>query len=222
MLSLEHPETLKSAHEEADLLRTLSRNGEAEQLCRRVWLKRHVVLGPNDPDTIPSKNNRALYLRNVKKPHEALQLDQEILDYKVCVNGNKCLETVHTINNLAMDYYHLRDFENAEKLLQKAVEWRWKRLGTTDERTLLRLSNLGLVYQVKAIYLLPKHCWTRFWLAKPHSTVLLIILQSKLGKTFRCAFKSKVERKKPSAWLNDRCPILGTSLDLLIAEPSPP
>ena len=64
MLGKEHPDTLTSKNNLAEVLSSQGNYEEAEQIHRQALALRERVLGKEDPDTLTSKNNLAEVLRS--------------------------------------------------------------------------------------------------------------------------------------------------------------
>ena len=104
MLGPEHPETLTSVNNLAELYRSQGRYGEAEPLYRRALEASERVLGPENPATLTTRGNLAVLLVRTGRPGAALR-ELRALDLRL----GQWLETeVRTTQAAAMQRQALR------------------------------------------------------------------------------------------------------------------
>ena len=79
MLGKEHPDTLTSMNNLAEVLGSQGKYEEAERINRQTLALRESVLGKENPDTLTSMNNLAKVLRNLSKYEEAKEIHRQTL-----------------------------------------------------------------------------------------------------------------------------------------------
>ena len=80
VLGLEHPNTLASMNNLANVLQEQGQWQEAEQIHREVLEVRRIVLGQEHPDTLASMHNLAIVLQEQGQWQEAEQMHREVLE----------------------------------------------------------------------------------------------------------------------------------------------
>ena len=89
MLGKEHPDTLRSVSNLAELYRAEGRLAEAEPLYKRALEGRERVLGKEHPDTLTSVNNLAELYRAEGRLAEAKPLYKRALEGRERVLGKE-------------------------------------------------------------------------------------------------------------------------------------
>ena len=79
MLGKEHPDTLTSMNNLANVLSDQGKYEEAEEMHRQVLAVKETVLGKEHPDTLTSMNNLAEVLSNQGKYEEAEEMHRQVL-----------------------------------------------------------------------------------------------------------------------------------------------
>ncbi len=100
-LGEEHPKTLKSMYNLADLLQGQGRLEEAESLTTRVLDIRKRVLGEEHPDTLSSIDDLAWFFQKQGKVTEAERLKRMVLEARERVLGQEHADTRQSIGSLA-------------------------------------------------------------------------------------------------------------------------
>ncbi len=143
-LGEDHPASLTSLNQLADLLFSQGRIDEVEPLDRKTLEIRRRVLGEDHPDTQRSLNGLAATLHNRGRYDEAARLFQEGLDYRRRTLGDNHPDTLLLANNLAAAYLELGRHAEAEVLLREVVAGRTRVLGESHDQTAMSIHNLGV------------------------------------------------------------------------------
>jgi len=101
LLGENHPDTLTSKSNLANVLQMQGRLAQAEQLHREALEGRQSLLGENDPDTLGSKHQLATVLQQKGCLSEAEQMCREALEGVRSLLGENHLDTLGSKNNLA-------------------------------------------------------------------------------------------------------------------------
>ncbi|KAF2205150.1 TPR-like protein [Delitschia confertaspora ATCC 74209] len=124
-LGIQHPNTLTSMNNLADVLRAQGKYYKAEKLSRRALEGRMNVLGG--------------------KYNEAEKLSRRALEGRLKELGVQHLDTLGSMNSLASILQFQGRFKEAEKLSRRALEGREKKLGVEHPDTLKSMSNLAVI-----------------------------------------------------------------------------
>ena len=149
MLGKEHPDTLASVNNLAELYRAQGRHAEAEPLFRRALEASERVLGKEHPDTLMSVNNLALLYQAQGHHAEAEPLFRRALEASERVLGKEHPQTLTNVNNLAELYRAQGHHAEAEPLYRRALETQERVLGKEHPSTLLSVNNLAALYQTQ-------------------------------------------------------------------------
>ena len=141
----EHPDTLRSMNNLANVLCSLGRYNEAEPMWRQtieLWRK---IDGAEHPDTLRSMNNLASVLCSLGRYNEAKPIYQQTLELWRKIGGAKHPDTLRSINNLANVLCSLGRYNKAEPMCRLAIKlWR-KICGAEHPDTLRSMNNLANV-----------------------------------------------------------------------------
>ncbi|MFC7612318.1 tetratricopeptide repeat protein [Actinokineospora soli] len=99
--SPEHPDTLTSRNNRANVMRALGRLEEAETEHSSVLETQSRILGPEHPDTLISRNNRARVLYDLGRLEEAETEHSSVLETRTRILGPEHPDTLISRNNLA-------------------------------------------------------------------------------------------------------------------------
>jgi serine/threonine protein kinase len=152
VLGPEHPDTLKSANNLANVLFHEGHYAEAEKLYRETIDIKHRVIGPEDPDTQGSMNNLANVLYREGRYAEAEKLDRETLDIQRRVLGPEHPNTLNSMNILATVLYGEGRYAEAEKLDREVLNVQRRVLGSEHPDTLTSMNNLAAVLHREGHY----------------------------------------------------------------------
>ena len=144
VLGEEHPDTLESMGDLADLYWYQQRLDEVEALDRHTLAVRRRVLGEEHPDTLRAANGLATTLYSLGRYGEAAERFAEALAGQEAQLGADHPETLRLVHNLGATLTELGRYEEAERLGSRAVEGRRRVLGATHGDTATALHNLGL------------------------------------------------------------------------------
>jgi tetratricopeptide (TPR) repeat protein len=135
VLGPEHPNTLRSLNNLANLYRNQGQYEQAEPLYQRALEARERVLGPEHPDTLGSLNNLANLYADQGQYEQAEPLYQRALEAYERVLGPEHPDTAQTLGNLALLYSNQGKFELAVPLYQQTLAIYESVLGTAHPRT---------------------------------------------------------------------------------------
>nr|VFJ50282.1 MAG: Tetratricopeptide repeat-containing protein [Candidatus Kentron sp. DK] len=151
-LGAEHPNTLDSRNNLADLYRVQGHYREAEPLYRRTLETQEKLLGPEHPQTLISRNNLAALYYAQGRYGEALSLFQRALLAQEKVLGPEHPDTLISLNNLSLLYKAQGRYREAEPIYQRVLASAEKVLGTEHPQTLASLNNLAALYEALGHY----------------------------------------------------------------------
>ena len=142
-LGPEHPYTLNSINNLAELLRSKGDYAAAEPLCRRALAGREKFFGLSHPDTLQSINNLAELLRSKGDYAGAEPFCKRALETRMQVLGAEHPLTLVSLNNLAGLLLDQGNYAASEPLFRQALSAFGRVLGSEHPYTLGCLSNLG-------------------------------------------------------------------------------
>ena len=142
-LGNEHPDTLTSLNDLANLLTDKRDYKGAEALYRRALELRERVLGSEHPDTLITVNNLGNLLAKFKiSRDEAEALYRRALEGREKVLGLEHPDTLKSMNNLSI-MLRSKDLNVSEVLCRRALEIKEKTIGEDHPSTLKSLISLG-------------------------------------------------------------------------------
>ena len=148
-LGKEHPETLNSMNNLANVYQDQGRYDEAEQLHIKALEIRRRVLGQEHPATLSSMNNLAGVYLDQGRHDEAEQLNMKTLEIQRRVLGEEHPDTLASMHNLAWVYRQQGRYDEAEQLNIKTLEIQRRVLGEEHPATLSSMHNLAWVYRLQ-------------------------------------------------------------------------
>jgi tetratricopeptide (TPR) repeat protein len=152
ILGKEHPETLASMSNLADILSRQGEYKEAEQIHRQTLELREKVLGKEHPHTLQSMNNLAVVLKKQGEYKEAEQMHRQTLEMQEKVIGKGHPGTLYSMNNLAVALRNQGKYKEAEQIHRQTLELREKVLGKEHPDTLQSMNNLAVVLSGQGKY----------------------------------------------------------------------
>ena len=150
----EHPSTLKSLHQLADLLWYKGRQSEAEQPryfqeAEQVYLEveagRRKILGDNHPDTLKVQSDIASLYSLQKRLDEAEQLARKTLDLQTRALGAEHADTRISRVTLQNIYFQQGKFAEAEAIARQVLESSRRRVGEAHPETVQDMHNLATI-----------------------------------------------------------------------------
>jgi len=126
VLGKDHPSTLTSVNNLAELLRGNGDYAGAEPLYRRALETQERVLGQDHPYTLDSMKDLADMLEKTECFNEARLLRLRRID----ALSAKSDTPPQTLRSLALDYFKLGEFAKAEELLNRLLESGFEASGT--------------------------------------------------------------------------------------------
>jgi tetratricopeptide (TPR) repeat protein len=152
VLGEDHPDTLRSMDDLAELYRLQRNHDKTEALHFESLEIRKRVLGDDHPETLDTMNNLARSYYEQGRYVEAEPLYLETLRARKRVLGVDHRQTLSTMNRLANLYIRQDRREEAEALHRATLEG-YKRLhGADDETTIRYMHQLTLIYEDQDLY----------------------------------------------------------------------
>jgi tetratricopeptide (TPR) repeat protein len=142
VLGSEHPYTVGSMDNLANLYHRTERIPEAIALHDEVLKLRKSSLGPDHPDTLLTMNNLAEDLRVAGRTAEAITLHEQTLAMRTSKLGTEHPYTLGSQANLARAYSDVGLFSQAESVLRQCLTIR-QRIQPEDWTTFSTRSQLG-------------------------------------------------------------------------------
>jgi tetratricopeptide (TPR) repeat protein len=161
MLGSEHPATLISLNNLADLLQARGERPAAQLLYERVLRANEKLLGPDHPDTATSLNNLAVVFRAEGDLVKAGTLFERALRVRERVLRPEHPLIASSLNNVALLLQDQGDFAGARALYERALAIREKALGPDHPDTAQSLNNLGGVLQAQGELALARPLYER-------------------------------------------------------------
>lgn len=152
VLGKQHPDTLTSMANLAELYRLQGRYNDAEPLFRGVIEARERVLGKEHAQTVISVNNLARLYKDVGRYAEAELLLTGVLEGSERALGKEHPETLLSMSNLAGLYYSQGRYGEAEPLYRRALDASERILGKEHPHTLIRVGALAAFYNSQGRY----------------------------------------------------------------------
>jgi tetratricopeptide (TPR) repeat protein len=143
----EHPSTLTSMGDLAEVLSYQGKYEQAEEMHRQELGLRETVLGKEHPDTLTSMNNLAAVLINQGKYEQAEEMYRQILRLAKEYPG-----ILTSIDNLANVLEYRGKYEQAEEMHRQMLELRKMVLGKEHPSTLTSMNNLATVLILQGKY----------------------------------------------------------------------
>jgi len=148
----EHPETLRSINNLANLLRDKGDYAEAESFYRRALTGREKTLGSEHQHTRVTEICLAILLKLKGDYKGAEPLLRHALASDEEESGPDHPDTLGSVNNLAVVLYEQGDYSGAEPLYRRALAGREKALGPEHPDTLDSVNNLAILLKVQSDY----------------------------------------------------------------------
>ncbi len=152
LFGVEHPDTVSSLSNLADLLSKHGQYDEAETLNRKALAVREKVLGYEHQDTSISLNNLACLLVTLGNYNEAEPLYRRALAIREKALGSEHPDTSNSLNNLALLLDKQGKHDEAESLNRRAFSIDEKIFGSVHPSTARSINNLGGLLQIQGKY----------------------------------------------------------------------
>jgi tetratricopeptide (TPR) repeat protein len=143
LLGDDHPDTLQSMHNLADIHRNLGDLQGAHQLFEQTLAARRRVLGDDHPDTLMSMNYLAVARRALGNLPGAQRLHEQTLAARQRVLGDDHPDTLTSMNHLAEIRRNLGDLKGALELHKRTLAARQRVLGDDHPHTLWSMNDLA-------------------------------------------------------------------------------
>ncbi|KAK8009151.1 hypothetical protein PG991_011702 [Apiospora marii] len=148
----EHPSTLSSMNNLANVLSSQGKYEEAERMHRQTVQQSEKALGAEHPDTLSSMNNLASVLSSQGKYEEAERMHRQTVQQSEKALGAEHPDTLSSMNNLASVLSSQGKYEEAERMHRQTVQQREKALGAEHPSTLTSMNNLASVLSSQGKY----------------------------------------------------------------------
>ncbi len=152
VLGKDHPDTLTSVNNLAEILRSKGDYAGAEPLCRRALEGKERVLGKEHPSTLNSANNLAGLLDSKGDSVGAEPLYRCVLEGSERVLGKDHPSTLNIANNLAGLLKRKGDYAGSERLYRRVLEGQERLMGKYHPSTLNSVHNLADLLKRKGDY----------------------------------------------------------------------
>ena len=153
LLGLEHPDTLSSMYELADLHIRAGKYGPAEALLNKVLEVRRRLRGDRDPDTLAAMGELASLAINIQGDYARSEaMLKRVLDVQRGVLGEQHPDTLAMMNNLAVQYVNQGKYGQAEDLYKKVLAIKRRVIGEEHPNTLMSMNSLGVVNRYQGKY----------------------------------------------------------------------
>jgi tetratricopeptide (TPR) repeat protein len=143
LLGEDHPDTLQSMHDLANICQELGALQRAHELFQQTLAARRRVLGEDHPATLASMNSLALTRRDLGDLEGAKHLFEETLVARRRVLGENHPDTLWSMNSLAVTRHKLGDLQLARDLHEQALATRRRVIGEDHPDTLWSMNNLA-------------------------------------------------------------------------------
>ncbi|KAK9384173.1 hypothetical protein V1515DRAFT_624563 [Lipomyces mesembrius] len=152
VLGEDHPDTLTSMNNLADLFNSQGKYEAAEPLYEETLRLSKEGLGEDHPDTLASMNNLAALFKDQGKYEAAEPLYEETLRLSKEVLGEEHPITFTSMNNLAGLFANQGKYEAAEPLYKETLRLSKKVLGEEHPNTLTSMNNLASLFDSQGKY----------------------------------------------------------------------
>jgi tetratricopeptide (TPR) repeat protein len=148
----EHPSTLTSMNNLAEVLRNQGKYEQAEEMHRQVLRLKEAVLGKKHPKTLTSMNNLAGVLGDQGKYGQAEEMHRQELGLCETVLGKEHPDTLTSMNNLAEVLGDQGKYEQAEEMHRQVLRLKETVLGKKHPDTVTSMNNLAEVLRNQGKY----------------------------------------------------------------------
>lgn len=144
----QHPDTIETAVELADILCVLNDVESAEPLLKYVWDHKLYTQGITNKSTLTIGTTYGTLLHETEKEQEALDVLVQVLQGSEQVNGVSHQDTISVANTLGEVYYELHEYAKAQILFERAVSWysQSRGFGPDHALTLGTINDLARTY----------------------------------------------------------------------------
>jgi len=151
-LGEDHPDTVVTMSNLANLYQTVGRNAESEALNRTILDIRMRIGGEDDPSTLSALNNLANVVASQGHLAEAGELMRRVLASKRRILGPEHPSTLNTMNNVGEVEALLGHWTEAERWHRETLALRTKVLGERHPRTIISRSVLSFALAMQGRY----------------------------------------------------------------------
>jgi len=143
VLGSEHPNTLTSMNNLAEMLRAQGDPVGAREIHEQVLKIARQVLGDEHPDTLASMNNLALTLRDLGDLGDAQEIQEQVLEIQRRTCGDEHPDTMTLSINLAETLRAQGDLAGAREIQEEVLAICRRVLGSEHPNTLISMNNLA-------------------------------------------------------------------------------
>ena len=152
ILGEEHPDTLISMNDLADLLRSQGKYDEAEPIYRQTILLLEKALGKVHPATLTSMNSLAALLASQGKYDEAEPIYRQTLQLQEKALGKEHPHMLSSMINLTDLLQHQGKYTKAEPIIRQTLLLQEKAIGKEHPSTLTSMINLADLLRSQSKY----------------------------------------------------------------------
>ena len=152
LLGQEHPATLTSMNNLAEVLSDQGKYEQAKEMHRQVLRLRETVLGKEHPSTLTSMNNLAGLLSRQGKYEQAEEIHRQVLRLRETVLGKEHPSILTSMNNLAGVLSSQGKYEQAKEMHRQELALCETVLGKEHPDTLTSMNNLAIVLSEQGKY----------------------------------------------------------------------
>ncbi len=146
-LGSEHPDTLRSMRQMAEVFHKEGHHPEAETLLRKTLGTQQRVLGANHPDTFVTITVLAAVCEAQDRPMDSQDLFVQLWKLQKRILGPDHMETLSTMGNLAGLMGRQGQHEEAIQMEQERLDLTKKKHGARDSRTLAAMTITAAAYE---------------------------------------------------------------------------
>jgi tetratricopeptide (TPR) repeat protein len=151
-LGVEHPQTLTTLHNLAQVYELQGRYGDAEKLYKQVLAAREKILGETHPSTLTTMHNLADIYESQGHYGDAESLYNRVLPVQKKILGEEHPSALTTMHNLALVYKSQGRYSDAETLYKQVLVVEEKILGEKHPDTLSTMHNIAHVHESQGRY----------------------------------------------------------------------
>ncbi|KAL7272577.1 hypothetical protein RUND412_004599 [Rhizina undulata] len=151
-LGKDHPSTLDTINNMANVFINQGRYEEALELHQRALAGREKALAKDHPSTLDTVHNMAIVFRIQGRYEEALELHQRALAGHEKALGKDHPSTLDTVHNMAIVFINQGRYEEALELYKRVLAGREKALGKDHPSTLDTVHNLASLFDDQGRY----------------------------------------------------------------------
>ena len=147
LLGDEHPDTLTSMNNLAEILRAQNKLDDARKILEQVLEISRRILGDEHPHTFKSMNNLSLIYQALGDSDGARKIQEQVLEISRRILGDEHPDTLKAMDNFAGTLQAQEDFDGARKIQEQVLEISRRILGNEHPDTSISACNLFFTYK---------------------------------------------------------------------------